>query len=151
MAERFRERLRSARPVWRRHEGVRLSALLDDELGVDEALEVTRHLAGCGRCLQELDAIRAARQALRDLPSVVPPTELYTQVLAEPPVRARPARRSLQMVSVAVASAALIVTAAFLAGRDEPGTIAPPVDVFVVDHVTRLDGGPIVHPVDLSR
>ncbi|HEX2026856.1 MAG TPA: zf-HC2 domain-containing protein [Nitriliruptorales bacterium] len=151
MVDRFRARWRSLWPSRGRHEDVRLSALLDDELDVDEALEVTRHLADCSRCLQELDAIRAARQALRGLPSVVPPSELYTQVLAEPPAGVPRARTRRRIVSVAVVSAGLIGVAAFLVGNDEPGTIAPPVDVFVVDHVARLDGGPIVHPFHLSR
>lgn len=138
-------------PFGEDHEEERLSALLDDELTERQALEVTRHVAGCDRCLAELNAIREARGAVRGLPAVQPPDDLYREVLAHPPdVRDR-RDVAVRLATAAAVSLGLLVGAAFLAGTDEPGTISPPVDVFVVDHVTRMEGGPVITPVDLGR
>lgn len=134
------------------HEDERLSALLDDELPERQALEVTRHVADCDRCLQELHAIREARLAVRGLPDVQPPAGLYGDLLAHPAQGGADRRGVLTRVATAVAvSLGLLVGAAFLAGSDEPGTVSPPVDVFVVDHVARMEGGPVITPVDLDR
>lgn len=135
------------------HEEERLSALLDDELPDREALEVTRHVADCDRCLAELHAIREARGAVRGLPDVRPPEDLYGQVLARPPddpVAGGPGPVARVATATAV-SLGLLAAAAFLAGSDQTGTVSPPVDVFVVDHVARMEGGPVITPVDLGR
>lgn len=134
------------------HEEERLSAFLDDELSDRQALEVTRHVADCERCLNELHAIREARGAVRGLPDVQPPDDLYGEVLARPPDAGTVDRGWLTRVATAAAvSLGLLVAAAFLAGSDDPGTVSPPVDVFVVDHVARMEGGPVITPVDLGR
>lgn len=139
-------------PFGVRHENERLSALLDDELDVDEALEVTRHVADCGRCLHELELIREARWALRALPPVEPPRELLTRTLADPPApEASPAARARRLLSAAALSIGLVGATAFMLGNDERGTVAPPVDVFVADHLARVDGGLMLTPVDLDR
>lgn len=145
------DRRRFRWPFGVRHEEERLSALLDDELDVDDALRLTRHVAACSHCLTELETIRQARDALRSLPRVEPPQELYAQLFATPPAvapdRARSARR---IASAVAASAALLTGAAFLAGGHD-GTVDPPVDVYVVDYVSRIQGGPLIIPVDLGR
>lgn len=134
------------------HEEERLSALLDDELTERQALEVTRHVADCDRCLNELHAIREARGAVRGLPDVQPPDDLYGEVLARPSDGGGADRGFLARAATAAAvSLGLLAAAAFLAGSDEPGTVSPPVDVFVVDHVARMEGGPVITPVDLGR
>ncbi|MFN2557926.1 MAG: anti-sigma factor [Nitriliruptorales bacterium] len=138
-------------PFGTRHENERLSALLDDELSIDEALEVTRHVIVCGRCFSEFEAIREARKALRALPSIEPPQELLGHLLAEPsPVKASPAL-ARRLVSAAAVSIVLIAAAAFTLGEDERGTITPPVDMFVADHLTRVDDGLMLTPVDLDN
>lgn len=150
----MRESLGGLWPFGDDHEEERLSALLDDELEEPQALAVTRHLARCDRCLAELDAIREARGALRGLPAVHPPDDLYREVLARPSDRdVRTTRRGtlLRVATAAAVSLGLLVGAAFLVGTDEQGTVSPPVDVFVVDHVTRMEGGPVITPVDLGR
>lgn len=149
----MRESLRRLWPFGDDHEEERLSALLDDELTESQALAVTRHLARCDRCLAELHAIREARGALRALPAVRPPDDLYREVLARPTDRDGKAKRGalLRVVTATAVSLGLLVGAAFLAGTDERGTVSPPVDVFVVDHVTRMEGGPVITPVDLGR
>lgn len=134
------------------HADDRLSALLDDELDDDEALDVTRHVADCGRCLSELEEIRRSRAALRSLPAVDPPGDLQQQIRTRlanlESVRPSTARR---VVAAAAASGLLLIAAAMTVGADEPGTVAPPVDVFVTDHVGQTDGRPVLTPVDLGR
>ncbi len=150
----------SPRPGWRsrpwpfgaRHENERLSALLDDELGIDEALEVTRHVIACARCFSELEAIREARKALRALPAIDPPQELLGHLLPEPStVEESPAHRVRRLLSATAASIVLVAAAAFTLGDEERGTVAPPVDMFVVDHLARVGDGPMLIPVHLDR
>lgn len=149
----MRDAARGWWPFGDQHEEERLSALLDDELPEPQALEVTRHLADCERCLTELQAIREARGALRGLPDVQPPDDLYGEVLARPPdVAARdPAGALTRIWAATLVSLGLLAAAAFLAGSDDQGTVSPPVDVFVVDHVVRMEGGPVITPVELGR
>lgn len=132
------------------HEEERLSAFLDDELDDDTALGVTRHLAGCASCMEELEQLRAMRTALRGLPIVEPPPVLLQGVAGAAASYELALRRHRRTVAALMAAIALVVTAAFVAG-DDPGTVSPPVDLFVVDHVTRVGGGPMVTPVDLGR
>lgn len=143
--------LRQLWPFGDRHEDSRLSALLDDELDDDAALEVVRHVSACARCLEELDAIRQARAAVRGLPPVSLPGRI--DIDARPPQpRLAPHTASLgrRLLAALIASTTVIGGAAFLAGG-QGGTVTPPVDVYVVDHVGGLDAGPLLHPVDLGR
>lgn len=139
-------------PFGGRHEDERLSALLDDELSVDEALEVTRHVADCGRCISELEAIRKARSALRALPPIEVPQELLIHLFADPSAVdvSRPPR-ARRLLSAAALSIGLVAATAFTLGEDERGTVAPPVDMFVADHLVRVDDGLMLAPVDLGR
>ena len=133
-----------------RHEGDRLSAFLDDELGEDEALRVTRHLARCDACLAELEEIRATRSALRGLPNLDPPEALFSDALAEArTVRLRRQRR-MRVAGAAVGVGMLVGTAIYVAGGDNNGSVVPPVDMYVVDHVARVGGGPMLTPVELG-
>lgn len=134
-----------------RHEDARLSAFLDDELPEAEALEVTRHLSRCDRCLSELEDVRRARAALRRLPNVDPPPALFldaefvasTATAAGWPLRIR-------LLAAAMVGSAALGGAAFAAGGSPDGTVSPPVELFVVDHVLRVGGGPVLTPVDLT-
>lgn len=134
-----------------RHEDARLSAFLDDELSEDDALRVTRHLSSCDRCMGELEDIRAARAALRGLPNVEPPAALFSDAVALAVLgRADMARLPVRLAVAAIAGSLLLAGAAWAAGADD-GTVRPPVDLFVVDHVVRVGGGPVITPVgDLS-
>lgn len=141
--------LRSVRARRDPHPAERLSALLDDELSVDQALEVTRHVVACDDCAAELEAVRRSRDVLRALPRVDPPREVYAA--ASPDVATATSTRSLRRVLTTVGMAGLLVGgAAYIAGTDE-GTVAPSVDVYLVDHVARTEGGPVISPVDLGR
>lgn len=133
------------------HEDERLSAFLDDELTEDEALAVTRHLAGCNGCLDELENLRAARSALRGLPAVAPPPVLFREVEAAAAMPAAGGRSRLRIAAAALAATGLVATAAYVAGgAREDGTVVPPIDVFVVDHSVRVGNGPMVTTVNLG-
>ncbi|MGH3442845.1 MAG: zf-HC2 domain-containing protein [Nitriliruptorales bacterium] len=134
-------------PLGQRHEEARLSALLDDELDDDDALEVVRHVSSCARCFEELEAIREARAALRGLPAVPMPPRVR---LADITPAAHQPSIARWVLSAFVASAAVLGAAAFVAGGQQ-GTVNPPVDVYVVDHVGGVDAGPLLHPVHLGR
>ncbi len=136
----------------RGHPDARLSAFLDDELDEAEALQVTRHLAACPRCVDELEGLRAARSVLRDLPPVASPAtdELVADV---PDVAQQVGRRRRVQATVGgvLAGLAGVLGLAFVLGGTEQGEVVPPVEVVVVDHVVRTGGGPVLQPVDLDR
>lgn len=134
----------------RRHPDDLLSAFLDDELDEPDASHVTRHLAGCGSCLAELDGLRQARTALRGLPDIPPPSSLFAAVPDAADRAGARDRGRRAATGVAVGLAALL-TAAFVLGESQPGEVVPPVEVVVVDHVVRTGGGPVIQPVVLDR
>lgn len=133
------------------HPDDRLSAFLDDELDDDESLEVARHVGDCSRCLAELDDIRAARAALRRLPNVDPPAALFDDVMVAASGAASRWPVGARLLAAGIAGSALLGGAAFAVGGDDPSaTVVPPVELFVVDHVVRVGGGPVMVPVDLD-
>ena len=136
----------------RGHPDAELSAFLDDELDEVAARRVTRHVAGCARCVAELDDLRTARAVLRDLPRVTGPDagELVAHV-PDAARRDRERRRVRTAVAGTVAGVLGVLGIAFVLGGSEQGEVVPPVDVVVVDHVVRTGGGPVLQPVDLGR
>lgn len=136
----------------RGHPDTQLSAFLDDELDEADALRVTRHLADCAACMDELEDLRAARTVLRDLPRVASPApaELVADV-ADAARRGQDRRRTRATVVGLLAGTAGVLGLAFVLGGSETGEVVPPVDVVVVDHVVRTGGGPVLQPVDLGR
>jgi anti-sigma factor RsiW len=134
------------------HAGDRLSALLDDELGDREALAVARHLARCDGCLAELERLRATRTQLRELSAPAPSLGwmVETMVLGavdDPaPVRGAAGRP----VALIGGVAGVLFALALALGGGPEGSVVPPVDRFVVDHVTQVDGGPVVTPARLD-
>ena len=111
------------------HPGDLLSALLDGELSVAEADQVEAHLRGCEACRAELDEIAAARSALRELPTLAPPSWLET--IGEP----RSSRRSLQAVASVAAS---IVVVALAVGGVSPSRFRPEPDTAVDRHASTV-------------
>jgi len=65
-----------------------LSAFLDGELPDSEALEIEIHLTKCEECQTELAGLRAARAAVRGLPMLSPPDDVFEFA---PPAVALPA------------------------------------------------------------
>jgi anti-sigma factor RsiW len=131
--------------------GDRISAFLDDELDDELALVVTRHLATCQTCLDELEALRATRDALRRLPRLQLPATVLTPVEPTPPAPSllRRVSRRLQVASVGLVVVFGVMGVAYLAG-EERGEVIPPVELFLVDHVSRTGGGPVPAPLGVS-
>lgn len=126
------------------HEDARLSAFLDDELGDHEALEVTRHLARCPRCLDELEGLRRARSAVRGLPGVEPPVELFDEVAVAAAV---PPRRRL--ASAAIAGLAVGITLHLMVGADGAPPTTPLEGLFV-EPMTGASLEPVIAPAELG-
>ena len=128
------------------HEGDRLSAFLDDELDDRDALAVTRHLDRCDECTAELAELRSTSAVLRSLPTPTPSLSWMVETAVLGP--GDRTRRTGMLVTAAAAVAVLGVT--YLLGGDT-GSVQPPVDSLVVDHVRSVQGGPVVVPVRLER
>lgn len=134
----------------------RLSALLDDELGEGDAQAVTAHLVACDACAEEVERLQGARMLLRTLPHVRPPDDLLVDVAATSAAAARTRRRRVRRVVAAATATAGAVGVVYVAGAGASpqvprGRVAPPVEVFVIDHVARTGAGPVLTPVDLER
>jgi anti-sigma factor RsiW len=132
--------------------GDRISAFLDDELDDELAMAVTRHLAGCHACLEELEELRATRDALRRLPGIHVPSPVLTP--ARPTGSSRTVLRRLskrlQLASAGLAVVLGVFGVAYLAG-EERGEVIPPVELFLVDHVARTGGGPVPAPLGAAQ
>jgi anti-sigma factor RsiW len=118
----------------------RLSAFLDDELEEDTALRVTRHLAGCPRCIEELEELRDTRDALRRLPSLQAP--VLTAEARPDRSTARHVSRTAMLTGAMTMAVVLLGGAVYVVGGDR-GDVVPPMETFLVDHVARTGGGPV--------
>jgi len=65
-----------------RHLGIRVSALVDDQLSHDERDRALAHVTRCAECRMEMEQERLTKAALRRLPLVEPPAELLKVLLA---------------------------------------------------------------------
>jgi anti-sigma factor RsiW len=107
--------------------GARLSAFLDDELPEDESLRAARHIAGCERCLGELEGLRSMRAALRQLPGLQAP--VFTGGTTRRGTRLR------ALVLAAVLPLAAVLALALLGGATDG--VQPTTDLFLVEHLGR--------------
>lgn len=88
------------------HLGAELSAYLDAELTTVELPMVMHHVETCSHCRDNLQALDAARTAIRALPRVEPPELLDVRRIGE-----RPSRHRWRVVTAAAGiAAALVVT-----------------------------------------
>lgn len=131
------------------HEGDRLSAFLDDELGERDALAVTRHLEHCDECRDELEQLRHTRAALRALPPATPSLSWMVETAVLGPGE-QPSSTAPAVALGLVVAATVVLGAAFVLGGGDGGSVQPPVDALVVDHVRSVEGGPVVTPVRLE-
>jgi hypothetical protein len=136
------------------HPGDLLSALLDGELPGPEEAAVVAHLAGCDRCNRELDAVAAARDAVRALPVVAPPPGFLeaciergradeavagapsAEVSSATVTSLEPRRRRQALGGVAASVAAVLVV--LVAGTFEGGPVRPEVGRVVGDHAATV-------------
>lgn len=102
------------------HLGELLSAYLDGETTADETKRVVAHLASCDRCSDEMSDIHAARGALRSLPVLDMPADVFERLGVSPtvvPIRKRP----LTWVAAAAAAILIFVATATLTAPDAIG------------------------------
>jgi hypothetical protein len=65
-----------------KHLGIRVSALVDDQLSHDDRDRALAHVTHCEQCRVEVDRERETKAALRRLPPVEPPAALIKALLA---------------------------------------------------------------------
>jgi anti-sigma factor RsiW len=103
----------------------RLAAWNDGQLQPSTSRRMEAHLKRCARCRAELEAVRAAATALRELRVQSAPESLWMAI--ERGLHEAPAARALQRSwrPYAVAAAALVIASIIAAvavrGRHEPG------------------------------
>jgi len=90
---------------------VLLDAFVDNELGVSDSVNVEAHLKSCAGCLRVVENHQALRQAMQD-------ESFYFQ--PRPAARLIPVMKGSGRVFAAVAIAASLLIAGFLAGRWQP-------------------------------
>jgi len=122
-----------------------LSEVLDGGpvVGADE------HLAGCPVCQGELEALRALRAELRELPELEPPAELWAAIEARLPIASSSARRSRLrwpgLVALQVAAMAAVFVIGIGLGRVwQPGE--PAAEPTPPPLVTASEPGPSTLP-----
>ncbi len=128
----------------------RLSAYLDGELTDAQATAITAHANTCDGCFGELQRLGEARSRLRQLAQSPGSIDLFAGIEE---LERRRLRRLRRFAAISIGSGATMMALSVVAALTEPAppTIRPPVEVFVVDHVARTGGGPILTPVDLGR
>jgi anti-sigma factor RsiW len=132
------------------HPGDALSALLDGQLGPDEAAEVRAHVESCAECARELEGVREARRMLRELPAVEPPVGWLDSLLADGlpeddgvapviPIESRRRNRSFVALGAGGAVAAALVLVAVVSMRDDGGpSVAPQVAASIKAHESTV-------------
>ena len=117
-----------------------LSAYLDGELSAPDAIRIEAHLAGCGDCRSELEDLRQARAAVRGLPLLVPPEDVF-ETPAPVPANVTPLRSWTSRTWLPVAAVlALVVVWAGL--RTPTASIQIPLGTATVQHATSSASQP---------
>jgi anti-sigma factor RsiW len=111
------------------HPGDALQLLIDGRLPPEERAAVEAHLAGCGRCRREFDALRRVKSVVREaLPEHGVPPELAarisTALARERAAGGRPRLRRAAVVGLALAAAAALVVVLARPGRPDVVTAA---------------------------
>ena len=123
------------------HAEDRLSALLDGQLTAADAAEVRAHVETCPECAAELDDVRAARRAVRELPAVEPPATFLAELLAGDKVVPLGRRRAARVPAVANIGAAVVAGLAILVLASSslgPAQLRPEVRGAVARHASTV-------------
>ena len=125
-----------------------VSAWLDDELAPFEADTVATHIRFCAVCASELAELRRIRVQLRSLPPRQVPEGHWegaaTQAMANKEAdshRRRSERLALTGLALAVGVAGAL---AWPQSNQPTRTVDVPVESFVVDHMARTSGAPVL-------
>lgn len=110
----------------------RISALIDDELSPAEAMAARTHLADCSVCQDEFAEVISARDLIRDLGEVDPPTGFIDGLIARD--RRRRRSRQLGIIGLLTLAGAWVLLLVVGAGLALP-SVEPPLGEFVREHV----------------
>ena len=102
------------------HPDLELQDLLDNRLGAAEQARVQAHVDACERCRAELDTMRIARVAARQLPRFDAPAGLRRDLINQLGNRARQAQSQWRGLAYGLpAAAALVLIAVYLGSRPD--------------------------------
>lgn len=108
-----------------------ISAYLDGELTSTERGELAQHISKCGRCAAELDALQRVRAAVRALPVLEVPEDVFGQLRDD--ARVVPLHRNRGVwVGAAAAVVALVIAVAAL--------VTPPATSVTIDELSSRFG-----------
>ena len=130
-----------------------LSAYLDDECTAEERALVDERLARDESWRTELDGVRAARRAVRELPWREPPPGFVAALLEDAPgTRVAKLRRRVALAGSAMGTAAAAIVAALLVAGGSQGDVAPAVATLAgVAGASDSTITPVSAPIDLER
>jgi len=122
------------------HPDDQLSGLLDGQLTPTEAAEVRAHVESCAECAAELDDVRAARRAVRELPAVELPPSFLAELLAGDSVVPLGRRRARvpAVANIGVAVIAGLAVLVFSSGSLGPAQLRPEVRGAVARHASTV-------------
>ncbi len=109
----------------------RISALLDDELSPAESTVARDHLAGCPICQDEFAEVLSARDLVRELGEVDPPSGFIDGLIAHD--RRRRRSRQLGIIGLLTLAGAWVLILVIGAGVTLP-SVEPPIDEFISRH-----------------
>lgn len=113
------------------HPSELISAYLDGELTVVERGELANHISRCGRCAAELQDLQRVRAAVRALPVLEMPADIYASISGDAEVVPLHRNRGL-WVGAAAAMVALVIAVAAL--------VTPPAASVTVDELSSRFG-----------
>jgi anti-sigma factor RsiW len=135
------------------HLGETLHAYVDNELSVEHALDVRRHLASCLPCRQDFEQVRALRGVLQRTLKPSEPSAAFLQKLrrsvrkAEGPSWHRRVAQ-LSWVAAPLAAAALVVSFALFSPRPSQGSLT---DEVVAAHLRSLQANHLTDVLSSDR
>lgn len=114
------------------HPSELISAYLDGELSHAERAQLMAHLSGCGRCSAELEDVQRVRAAVRSLPVLEVPEDLFG-ALGIPPAEVVPLHHNRGLwVGAAAAVVAVVIAIAAL--------VTPPAASVTIDELSSRFG-----------
>lgn len=113
------------------HPSELISAYLDGEVSPAEKSELVSHLSSCGRCAAEMEEIQRVRAAIRSLPVLELPAEIFAEIGSDADVAPLQRNRGV-WVGAAAAVVALVIAVAAL--------VTPPPSSVSVDELSSRFG-----------
>ncbi len=113
------------------HPSELISAYLDGELTARERGELAQHISTCGRCAADLEGLQRVRAAVRALPVVEVPVDIYGSVAVDAAVLPLHRNRGVWLGAAAAVVALVIAIAAL---------VTPPASSVTIDELSSRFG-----------